>query len=425
MAVRAGTVLLVALSLAAAPAEAAADELVGTLSPGEHAFWDGPYSHSAFVPSSELCDVAGPCWAYRLRVERGARRLRVAIDWPSSEDVYALELRDPGGRVVATDPHVLHFSHELFVLRPAAGVWTVRVIPQYVTRSAFRARARLERRPRPPRRRRRLLLPNLQPNAPWNFSFVAPLGPYTQIPADFGGFRPLSCSPDETVIGGARRCLRFSVGPMNVGAGPYEAQFDAASARPNSEGVMEGPVTQRIFRRDGSYVDRSAGTFIFHETHAHFHVQNMLAYELLRVVDARRGTLEPTGVGRKASFCTLDLMIADFERFRSEPARYSDEDVCFRPPDSDTTVVMGVTPGWADVYTWDLPDQYVEFGDNGPDRYVVQAVVDGGNTIRESRDDDNVGYAYIEVVGDMVRLIERGIGASPWDRRKKVLPLEP
>ena len=151
----------------------------------------------------------------------------------------------------------------------------------------------------------------------------------------------------------------------------------------------------------------------------------MLAYELLRVVDRRRGTLEPTGEGRKASFCTLDLMIADFERFKSQPPRYSNEDVCFRPPNSDTTLVMGITPGWADVYTWDLPDQYVEFGDNGPDRYVVRAVVDGRNTIRETRDTDNVGYGYIEVSDDGVRLIERGIGTSPWDPRKKVLPLEP
>jgi hypothetical protein len=86
---------------------------------------------------------------------------------------------------------------------------------------------------------------------------------------------------------------------------------------------------------------------------------------------------------------------------------------------------MGITPGWADVYTWDLPDQYVEFGDNRPDRYVVQAVVDRRNTIRESSDADNVGYAYIEVDGDSVHLIERGIGTSPWDRRKRVLPLEP
>ena len=184
-------------------------------------------------------------------------------------------------------------------------------------------------------------------------------------------------------------------------------------------------MTQRIFRSDGSHLDRPAGRFIFHETHGHFHVQDMLAYQLLRVVNRRRGTLEPTGAGRKASFCTLDLMIADFERFKSQPPRYSNEDVCFKPPNSDTTLVMGITPGWADVYTWDLPDQYVEFGDGSPGYYVVRAVVDGPNTIRESRERDNVGYAYIEVVDDRVRLIERGIGKSPWDRRKTVLPLDP
>ena len=377
------------------------------------------------MPSPELCDIAGPCWTYRFGVEPTiGTRLRVAIDWLNSANIYALELRDPTGRVIASDPHLLHFSLELFVPRPAPGIWTLRVIPQYVTASSFRARARLDR-PAKPRKRRRLLLPNLQPNAPWRFGFVASAAPYTQMPADVLGFRPLSCSPDETAIGGAKRCLRFSVGPMNVGRGPFEARFDAASATPNSSGQLEGPVTQWIFRTDGSHLERPAGRFIFHEAHGHFHVQDMLAYRLLRVVNRRRGTLEPTGAGRKASFCTLDLMIADFERFKSQPPRYSNEDVCFRPPNSDTTLVMGITPGWADVYTWDLPDQYVEFGDGSPGYYVVRAVVDGPNTIRESRESDNVGYAYIKVVDDRVRLIERGIGRSPWDRRKTVLPLDP
>jgi Lysyl oxidase len=425
MPLRAGTALLAALAVgvaSAAPAHAATGEPVATLSPGEHAFWDGPYTESAQVPASEFCGVAGPCWSYRLGVERGeSSRLRVAIDWRTSSNEYALELRDPSGELVAAESHLLHFSLELFVPRPAPGTWTIRVIPKNVERSSFRARARLDP-PAGAEPRRRALLPNLQVNAPWRLGFVAPAAPYTGRPADVLGFHPFSCWPDETAFGGAQRCLRFSVGPMNSGAGPYEARFDAGSARPNAEGQLEGPVIQRIYRGDGSHLDRSAGRFVFHERHGHFHVQDMLSYELLRVVDPARGRLEPTGEGRKASFCTLDLMIADFGRFESQPSRYTDEDVCFRPPNSDTTLVMGITPGWSDVYTWDLPDQYVEFGAGSPGYYVVRAVVDEPNTIRESREDDNAGYAYIQVAGDEVRLIERGIGTSPWDRSKTVLP---
>ncbi len=423
---QAGLVLAAVLAIGtAAPARAQSEEPVASLTPGQHAFWDGPYVESATVPSSEGCGISGPCWTYPLEIVPGKRsRLRVAIDWVSSSNAYALELIDPSGEVVAAETHLLHFSVEAFLPNPAAGIWTVRVIPLNVTASSFRGRARLDR-PRKPRARPRVLLPNLQANAPWRFGFVAAAGPYVGIPADVLGFRPFSCSPDETLLGGAQRCLRFSVGPMNVGKGPFEARFDASSATPNETGQFEGPVMQRLYRRDGSHVDRPAGKFIFHERHGHFHVQDMLAYELLKVRDPVRGGLEQTGAGRKASFCTLDLMIIDFERFKSRPPRYSDEDVCFRPPSQNTTLVMGITQGWADVYTWDLPDQYVEFGDGTPGYYVVRAIVDGTNTIRESSEKDNVGYAFIEVIDGNVRLIERGVGRSPWDRRKAVLPLDP
>lgn len=209
---------------------------------------------------------------------------------------------------------------------------------------------------------------------------------------------------------------------MNVGAGDYEARFDVGSARPNEDGQLAGSVIQRVYRSDGSHVDRSAGTFELHEAHAHFHVQDLLAYRLLRVVDPDSGTLEPAGDGRKASFCTLDLKLADFGSFGSEPPRFASSEVCFRPPEPDTTLVMGITAGWADVYTWNLPDQYVDFGHEGEGEYVIQVAVDESDTILESNEADNAGYARIRVDGDRIVLLERGIGESPWDPGKVVLP---
>jgi hypothetical protein len=349
----------------------------------------------------------------------------VAVHWPDSRDSYDLELLDPQGTKVASASGSGHWSVELFAPSPKPGAWTMRVIPADVTASSFHARAKLE--PKPPLKPSppKVLRPNLQANPPWDLSFVAPAAPFTGLPGDVVGFHPLSCTVDETAQHRTTRCLRFSVGPMNNGAGPYEARFDVASARPNSQGHLEGAVIQRLYRTDGSYVDRPAGKFVFHEAHAHFHVQDMLAYRLYSVVDARKGTLAAAGDGRKASFCTLDLMINDFGNFKSEPARYGDDTVCFKPPDPNTTLVMGITPGWSDVYTWDLPDQFVDFGNGGEGLYVVRTYVDGPNTILEESESDNVGYAYIRVTGDNVRLLERGIGQSPWDRKKVVLPLHP
>jgi hypothetical protein len=428
---RALVTLVIAVVAWGATAATAHSAATPRLEEGRHVFWDGPYVESGTVPTSELCDVSGPCWSYPIKLGYAPNgRFRVAIDWPSDGDSYQLQLLDPSGEVAAESSagETGRWSHELFVARPAPGEWTVRVIGEDVTASSFRARARLERIPRPTNEPEPLL-PNLQANPPWDLGFIAPVpqptaAPVFAAPFDILGFHPLSCSVDEMVLNGAQRCLRFSVGPTNIGAGPYEARIDLGTASPDEEGHLSGPVIQRIYRKNGSFADRQAGSFVFHEAHGHVHVQDLLAYSVHRVVDSRTGRLEQVGRGAKASFCTLDLQIADFRRFLGDgPPAYPDASVCFRPPANDTTLVMGVSPGWSDIYTWNLPDQYVDWQEGGQGLYVVRVLVDGPNTIRESNEKDNSGYALIDVQGEHIRLVERGTGTSPWDPRKVVAPL--
>ena len=275
-----------------------------------------------------------------------------------------------------------------------------------------------------------MVLPNLRVNAPWDATLVGPaaVGPTALVihrPADVLGYHPLSCSPDEMALNGVERCLRFSVGPMNNGRGPFELEMDLATARPNAGGHLEGPVVQRLYRPDGTFQTRQAGTFVAHEQHAHFHAQDLLHYELLRVTDPKAGRLVPTGVGNKASFCTLDLMIPFFEEFVTEGPKFRGAGPCAVPPEGDTKLVMGISPGWADVYTWDLPDQYVNFGAGGEGLFVIRAQVDRANTVLETSERDNAGYALVRIEGDRVELLERGIGTDPWDRGKQVLPKAP
>lgn len=415
----------IVLAPVSSPARTAEPAPAASLAPGESAFWKGPFVERAAVPQSDLCGVTGPCWPYAIDVKRptGDSRLRVAIDWGSNANTYNLELRNPSGRLVDSQWGLGSWSNEVFVDDPVPGRWTVRVIPEEVTASSFRARAKVDQ-PGAGPQQPRVLRPNLQVNPPWDPTTVAPAAPFSGQPADALGVHPLSCTPDETVVNGTTKCLRFSVGPMNVGRGPLEVRADIATARPTGDGDLEGPVQQRIYRTDGSHRDRRTGRFEYHETHGHFHVTEMLSYRLLRVVDRARGRLKPTGVGRKASFCTLDLMIADFRRFVTERPRFRGASPCAVPPERDTTLVMGISPGWADVYTWDLPDQYVEF-EGGEGYYVIRAIVDRKDAVRETREDDNVGYGYIRIVGDRIRLLERGLGRGPWDPDKRVEPLVP
>ncbi len=64
---------------------------------------------------------------------------------------------------------------------------------------------------------------------------------------------------------------------------------------------------------------------------------------------------------------------------------------CQNPVDG----VLGLSPGWGDVYRWQRPGQYVEFGSNGDGRYVVRSTIDHLNHVLESSDSNNSAYALI------------------------------
>lgn len=167
--VRLALVLLVLAGSAWGAGPATAEPAtVGELAQGEHVFWKGPYTQREAVPAADLCDVAGPCWTHRLDVAEAPRgRLRVAVDWPSDTNSFGLELHDPFGRLAASGSGSGRWSVELFVPDPTPGAWTVRVIPEDVTASAFRARAKLDPAPSPPAEPTKLL-PNLQALPPWD-----------------------------------------------------------------------------------------------------------------------------------------------------------------------------------------------------------------------------------------------------------------
>ena len=434
-------IVLLATALPAGGLARRADPGPIDLAPGESAFWDGATVGDGAVHSSGMCGVTGPCFKYLLRLAGGAWRLRVAIDTPSRQDSFELDLIDPSGEVAASSAETNVFDQEAFVPTPAAGTWTVRVLPVDATDAFFRLRAKLERQPRLPSGHE-ALLPNLKTVPPTELTFTAPANPANGAyppdtvnpPFDVAGFHPVSCTADEAApeqAGGfdARRCLRLTSGPINVGPGPYDMRFtfaqDLAAGRGEvaAEGgtIEKAPMFQAVHYADGTVEKREAGTYSFHLTHAHFHDNNILTYQLWRVTDRRRGELAKAASGTKSGFCPADQLFGEWRRFKQEPTGYFGEgDVptgnCFSPNDG----FMGLTVGWGDIYRWQRPGQYVEFAGSGDGLYVVRSIVDVPNAVLEANENDNVSYAYIRVVGERVDILERGQGRDPWDPNKVV-----
>ncbi len=407
----------------AAPAKEGA--VVGRLRLGSATFWNGGYVADRVIttrlPTSAACEVAH-CFTYALDVLQKAHRLRVAIDTPSRETSFTVEVLDPSGAVAGSATNSNRFNIEAFVPEPAPGRWTVRVVPRDAAYARFRLRAKAERAPVRPATRTRLL-PNLQATPPYEFGFVAPANPLNGLyppdtvnpPLDVLGQHPLSCAADESVEDGARRCLRLTTGPRNAGPGPMDLRYVPAE---NQLGLLaEGPVTQHIRWSDGSETTRPAGGFLFHKTHAHYHFQDILDYSIYRVTDPRKGTLVPAGRGTKAGFSPADQLFADWMRFDQTDGEFVEGASTARSIGEST---FGLSVGWGDVYRWQRPGQYVEFAGDGDGLYVVRSVVDIKDRVLETDETDNAAYAYVQITGESVRIIERGQGTSPWDPRKKV-----
>ncbi len=197
--------------------------------------------------------------------------------------------------------------------------------------------------------------------------------------------------------------------------GTGEAEVD-----PGVSTLARGPMFQVVHYSNGTSRRRAAGTYSFHTTHAHFHDDGVLTYELFSTDPSRR-TLVRAGDGSKSGFCPADQLFGEWWEFRQQPSGYFGEGDspggnCFSPSDG----FLGLTVGWGDVYRWQRPGQYVEFGDNPDGLYVVRSTVDKGDDVLETSEIDNSAYALIRVVGERVDLIERGQGSSPYDPQKKV-----
>ncbi len=417
----------------------------GILAVDEAWFWDGG-TLDGRVPDGALCDLTAPCPVFAVEVADGGRRLRVGIDTPERLDTFVVEVFDPQGVLAGADSNANKFNSAVLVDAPAGGRWTVRVRPEAVTRASFRLRAKLES--ELPEERftggaRRALLPNLRTVPPYEFTFVAPANPLNGLyppdtinpPLEVAGIAPLSCTADEMAPpslggGGAVDCLRFTSGPINLGPGIYDMRFSlledalAGTAYLNLEELLArtvvGPKLQAVHFSDGSVEFIPAGTYSFHPVHFHFHDDYVLSFELYAVTDPEHGGgLTPAGLGTKSGFCPADQLFgdwADFGQGYETPGGDSPLDNCFSPVGG----VLGLSVGWGDVYRWQRPGMYVEFGGQPNGRYVVRSIVDAEHRVLETNDGDNVSYAYIEVQGRTIELLERGWGLDPWDPDKVV-----
>jgi hypothetical protein len=170
-----------------------------------------------------------------------------------------------------------------------------------------------------------------------------------------------------------RTLLRLSTATANVGAGRLELRARAVIDATRRE------VVQRIYRSDGSFSERPAGTFTHHPEHDHFHFDEWTEFGLRAVGPDGEIGARVAG-GAKQSFCLLDLVVHD----ASNPG--------FRRPGFYTTCgadFQGITPGWSDLYNFSLPGQWVDITGLPPGVYWLEATADPDDRVLESDETNN------------------------------------
>jgi hypothetical protein len=168
-------------------------------------------------------------------------------------------------------------------------------------------------------------------------------------------FSDTSCEVLEGCVGGTgeRRLLRFSVSIPNFGKGPM---------------VIPGPTTD-------------PSLYQYDSCHAHDHLIEFANYELK---DEKNVV---TATGRKQGFYLID-----FNPYCMDAA-----------PPADFGLDLGISPGWADIYTSDLPCQWLDIT-NVPDGvYSLRVAVDTRNIIDEEDMLPNFADVKLRLQGDSVK----------------------
>jgi hypothetical protein len=172
--------------------------------------------------------------------------------------------------------------------------------------------------------------------------------------------------------------LRFDGYVHNQGAGAVDVRADTPV------GTGMSVVRQRIYDDTGSYVDAMSPAVVRYETadgHNHWHLMRAAAYSLWN--EARTAQISSA---LKVGFCFVDS--AHVDPFGPATPAYTTATnaFCERANPAASSVFMGVSAGWRDVYSKFLSFQWVDISDVAPGRYWLRSAIDPDNVLTESNE---------------------------------------
>jgi hypothetical protein len=190
---------------------------------------------------------------------------------------------------------------------------------------------------------------------------------------------------------GVRKCLRFSNVIRNAGTGPLVLRADYAQSFVPGTCRMQ----QVVMRAGGVEDTRDAGACEFHAAHGHFHYLNTSQYSMIPAPgDATTApdlSAAPVAAGRKLGYCLIDIDFwGDVNNVSQLAPRNWSFPTCDLPGPEQSQAQgsavqeMGISPGWGDIYTWDLPGQYLDITNVADGTYDVVSIANPDCALLES-----------------------------------------
>jgi hypothetical protein len=185
--------------------------------------------------------------------------------------------------------------------------------------------------------------------------------------------------------GRSRLLVRFDGFVHNQGPGALEIRAS------NPVGPAMTTVQQRIYDSAGGFQDKVASPApgVIYETnddHDHWHLKHIARYSLWN----QAGTAE-VGPAQKVGFCLVDSQRMEGSR----PSAYTvrGHNFCEQRTPGASSVTMGVSGGWRDIYDKSLAFQWVDVSDVVPGSYKLRSEIDPERRIIEANEQNPPSFA--------------------------------
>lgn len=178
--------------------------------------------------------------------------------------------------------------------------------------------------------------------------------------------------------------MRFDGYVHNIGPGPFEIRATGRS------GSTMTDVRQYVRTESGSFVRSEpppgppSVLFETADNHNHWHLKNIARYSLWNA--AKTAEVAP---GMKVGFCLVDSERRETNGPANAAYTVGGNNFCGQNEPTRSSVTMGVSAGWRDLYHRDLSYQWVDVSETQPGNYWVAAEIDTNDVIKEANEANN------------------------------------